>query len=481
MRYFIQTLVILASVMSIISSLYPCKIVFAGNNVQRDATLNTNVNYKIINQHSGLALGISASQMAGATVIQSTDNGAMDHLWHFLPDSNKYYKIENMNSNEILGISNGSGDNNATAIQWADNGTDDHLWQVSQSGASYTIVNKNSGLALAVSGNANSSGATVLQSVTNGPNAASTTWKLVAAGTAYVNPGPISGTTTVHDPSMVKTTSGTYYTFSTGTNIVMRSSTDRIHFSDARTAYTAAPSWIGTYNGKTGDIWAPDISYHNKKYWLYYAVSKFGSQTSAIGLATSTTAEPGSWTDQGMVLTSSSSAAYNAIDPCLVIDASGKWWLSFGSYWNGIYMIQIDPSTGKQLSSNTIQYHLAQRLITSKGLEGSYIYQHNGYYYLFASIDLCCRADATYHTIVGRSTSITGPYTDAGGLNMLIGGGTILLSTHGNIIGPGGASIMSDVDGTLIDYHYYDANTNGTPTLGINLLGWNAAGWPYVH
>jgi arabinan endo-1,5-alpha-L-arabinosidase len=80
------------------------------------------------------------------------------------------------------------------------------------------------------------------------------------------------------------------------------------------------------------------------------------------------------------------------------------------------------------------------------------------------------------HIIVGRSTSITGPYTDEGSLNMLNGGGTILLSTHGNIVGPGGASIMSDSDGTLIDYHYYNANTNGTPTLGINLLGWNAAG-----
>ncbi len=147
---------------------------------------------------------------------------------------------------------------------------------------------------------------------------------------------------------------------------------------------------------------------------------------------------------------------------------------------DGIYMVQIDPSTGKQLSSNTTPYHLAQRLVTANGLEGSYIYQYGSYYYLFASTDTCCTANATYHIIVGRSTSITGPYTDKVGLSMLTGGGTIILSTHGNIVGPGGASVMTDTDGTLIDYHYYDANTNGTPTLGINLIGWDAAGWPFI-
>jgi arabinan endo-1,5-alpha-L-arabinosidase len=287
---------------------------------------------------------------------------------------------------------------------------------------------------------------------------------------------------------MIKLANGTYYVFSTSTGsaapfdgIEMRSSTDRIHFSNAGTAFATLPSWIKSYDGGTGDLWAPDISYHNGKYWLYFAASTFGSHTSAIGLATSSTAAPGSWVDQGIVLTSSSSTPYNAIDPCLVIDASGNTWLSFGSYWDGIYMMQIDPTTGKQLSSNTTFYHLAERFITTKVLEASYVYPHGGYYYLFASIDTCCDANATYHVIVGRSTSVTGPYTDEGGVDMLNGGGTIILSTHGNIVGPGGASFMTDTDSTLIDYQYHDANNGGNPALGINFIGWNAAGWPYVH
>ncbi len=113
------------------------------------------------------------------------------------------------------------------------------------------------------------------------------------AGNSYPNPGIVSGDTTVHDPSMIKTTSGIYYVFSTGPNIPMLSSTDRIHFSNVGPAFTELPSWAKTYNGGYDDVWAPDISYHNSKYWLYYSVSTFGSQNSAIGLATSTTATPG--------------------------------------------------------------------------------------------------------------------------------------------------------------------------------------------
>lgn len=97
------------------------------------------------------------------------------------------------------------------------------------------------------------------------------------------------------------------------------------------------------------------------------------------------------------------------------------------------------------------------------------------------SVDTCCDANATYHIIVGRSASITGPYTDKSDLAMLQGGGSIILSTHANVIGPGGASVMHDTDGDLIDYQYHDANNKGLATLGINLLGWDAQEWPYIR
>jgi arabinan endo-1,5-alpha-L-arabinosidase len=64
---------------------------------------------------------------------------------------------------------------------------------------------------------------------------------------------------------------------------------------------------------------------------------------------------------------------------------------------------------------------------------------------------------------------------------MTQGGGTIVLATHGDIIGPGGQDVFNDADGDVLVYHYYDGNTGGTPTLGINLLGWTSDGWPFVQ
>lgn len=481
MRRFITVTILLAALIGLSVAMWPHQSVSAAA-----ATLDTSNNYKIINQNSGLVLGISgASKTGGAVALQWTDNGTADHLWHFIPDGGGNYKIENINSREVLGISGGVKTAGTDALQWADNGTNDHLWQfVSAGNGYYKIVNQNSGLVLGINGASKAAGAVALQWTDNGT--ADHLWKLVAAGTTYPNPIAISGDTSIRDPSMIKTANGTYYAFSTSIatpykGLEMRSSTDRVHFSNAGFVFKTVPAWTNTYDGNTGNLWAPDISYHNGKYWLYYAVSTFGSEKSAIGLATSTTAAPGSWADQGIVYTSASGSGYNAIDPCLIIDASGKYWLSFGSYWTGIQMIQINPGTGKQLATNTTRYHIAERLVTSHVLEASYVYQHGNYYYLFASVDTCCDANATYHIIVGRSTSITGPYTDEGGVAMLQGGGTILLSTHGNVVGPGGESVMHDTDGDLIDYQYHDANNGGTATLGLNLLGWDAQGWPYIR
>jgi len=297
---------------------------------------------------------------------------------------------------------------------------------------------------------------------------------------AYPNPGTVTGATGVHDPSLIRTSAGRYYVYSTGAGLPITTSTDRIAFSSAGAALPSGTSWAAAYTGGSANaLWAPDISYHGGKYLLYYAASSFGSNTSAIGLATSTTGAAGSFADMGRVYTSSGSSDYNAIDPNLVVDQSGKWWLAFGSWWTGIKLIQIDPSTGKQLAGNTTRYSLAS---ASGGIEGSNIFYHGGYYYLFTSRGLCCRGvNSTYWIAVGRSTSITGPYYDRNGTSLLNGGGTQVLGSHSTYIGPGGQNVYSDSDHDLLVYHYYDATANGASKLGINFLGFDSAGWPYVY
>ncbi len=298
--------------------------------------------------------------------------------------------------------------------------------------------------------------------------------------TAYPNPGTVSGSTVVHDPTMIRDASGRYLLYATGGGMSSKTSTNRVTFTAGADAFAAKPGWWSTYSS-VPEAWAPDISYHGGKYLMYYSVSSFGSQKSAIGLAGSSTGLPGSWSDYGVVYTSSTSSDYNAIDPNLFVDDDGKWWLSFGSWWTGIKMIRIDPSTGKQLSSHTTRYSLASRPSGTKAVEAPFIVKRGGYYYLFASYDTCCAGTgSTYKVKVGRSTGITGPYTDKSGVALMNNGGTPVLESHGNVIGPGGQSIMPDADGDLLVYHYYDGADNGTPKLGINLLNWSS-GWPVAY
>jgi arabinan endo-1,5-alpha-L-arabinosidase len=297
-----------------------------------------------------------------------------------------------------------------------------------------------------------------------------------AAAADYPNPGFATGDISVHDPSMVKAQNGTYIVASTGNNLQIRTSTDRITFRLAGSVWPGGAPWTLPFTGGSSSLWAPDISFHNGQYYLYYSASTFGSNHSAIFLATSPTAMPGTWTHRGIVTQTSTSNNYNAIDPNLVVDTSGRWWLTFGSFWSGIKMIRIDPATGMQHTGDRTLYALAQRPLSVEGsVEAPYIVHHGTFYYLFVSFDFCCRGtSSTYRVMVGRSTSITGPYSDRSGVAMTSGGGTEILATHGTIFGPGHEALLPDVDGWLMIYHYYTATGS---RLGINRVDWSD-GWP---
>jgi arabinan endo-1,5-alpha-L-arabinosidase len=293
---------------------------------------------------------------------------------------------------------------------------------------------------------------------------------------SYPRPGPVSGDIGVHDPTIVARPGGGYLLAHTGDNIALKTSTDRTTFRNAGAVFPNGASWTTTYTGGSRNLWAPDLTYRDGRYWLYYSASSFGSNRSAIFLATSTTGASGSWTNQGLVIESRTSDNFNAIDPNLVVDASGNWWLSFGSFWSGIKMVALNPSTGKR-SDSTIR-SIAGR--NGGAIEAPVIARHGNYYYLWVSFDRCCQgAASTYRVMVGRSTSVTGPYVDRSGKAMTAGGGTEVLAGRGDIHGPGHQAVFTDTDADVLAYHYY-AN-NGASLLGINLLGYDSAGWPFAY
>jgi arabinan endo-1,5-alpha-L-arabinosidase len=298
-----------------------------------------------------------------------------------------------------------------------------------------------------------------------------------AAGATYPNPWPTTGDVAAHDPSMIRLASGEYVVYSTHNGLEARTSWDALHWTRSGSALPNGVSWATAYTGDPKELWAPDVSYHNGKYWMYFAASSFGSNNSAIGLATSGTGLPGSWTDQGVVYTSTSSSDYNAIDPNLEVDASGRWWLTFGSFWSDIKQIRLDPATGK-VYAGASRTSVAFRPTAPQAEEAAFLYRHGSYYYLFVSWDFCCQGvNSTYRIMVGRGTSPNGPFTDASGVAMLSGGGTQVLATHGNVIGPGGQSILNTNGVDLLVYHYYDGANNGATHLALNTLNWST-GWP---
>ena len=303
-----------------------------------------------------------------------------------------------------------------------------------------------------------------------------------------------------HDPSIARE-GNKYYVFATGKalgggQLAIRCSSNLTEWILCGHVFDDIPAWIRTDSPRTRDLWAPDISYFNGKYHLYYAYSAFGLNTSGIALATNITLDPQNpsyrWNDEGLVLKSLASDDFNAIDPNIVLDNKGQPWLSLGSFWSGIKMRHLDAITGKPAASDPTLYSLAARAKPAQAenpkpglpadwqaIEAPFIVRHGGFYYLFVSFDLCCRgARSSYRIMVGRSAKVTGPYLDESGIPMPKGGGTQLLAANQRWLGPGGQSVLQRPEGDLLVFHAYDAVT-GKPALQISTIEW-IGGWPRV-
>jgi arabinan endo-1,5-alpha-L-arabinosidase len=292
--------------------------------------------------------------------------------------------------------------------------------------------------------------------------------------------------TPAHDPAIIKQEDW-YYLFTTGPGITIQRSRDLLSWAVIGSVFRTPPDW--TYKEVPrfdGTVWAPDISLVNGRYFLYYAVSSFGSNQSWIGLATNVTLDPKStiyhWVDNGKVIGSLPwKDDWNAIDPNLAWDDSGHYYLVFGSFWDGIKMAAIDPDTGKLLKDPPDLISLARRLpsVADDPIEAPFVFRHGGLYYLFVSFDFCCRGiRSDYKIAVGRSASLTGPYLDRDGKPMTEGGGTIVLQSYDDVHGPGHNAALQDGTHDWLVHHMYDGTRGGMAVLQVRSIAWSADGWP---
>lgn len=189
-----------------------------------------------------------------------------------------------------------------------------------------------------------------------------------------------------------------------------------------------------------------------------------------------------------------------AIDPAVFWDDDGEMWLVHGSYWSGIWLLQLDKNKGLVPDSMESVYHPGNKAFTQIAIyggktedvnggpiEAAYIYNRpdSPYYYLFVNWEICCsRMNSTYEIRVGRSNKPKGPYVDKDGIDMAKGGGTIFMDREGNMIGdryywaPGHANIYRHVNGMeCFSFHFYVPEVHGR--IAYKKLQWEND-WPVI-
>jgi len=291
----------------------------------------------------------------------------------------------------------------------------------------------------------------------------------------------LDGQPGLHDPSTVIAENGKYYVYATGGGLPMSVSDDGWTWRRAGTLMQALPG------GRPGpdviarggnNTWAPDLMRVGDKYFLYYSAP--GTQPkSAIGLLVGKTLDPASpdykWEDAGPVVWSDGVEDSNAIDPGVFRDpTNGTLWLTYGSYFGYIRLVELNPKTGKRMYPDRKPFNVA---VNS---EASIMIFRDGWYYLLVTHGSCCAgANSSYNIRMGRAKKVTGPFLDNMGIDMLQGGGRLFLGSSGRFVGPGHFGLLDLGDGVeKFSCHYEaDLDRGGISVLDIRPLLWRD-GWP---
>ena len=281
------------------------------------------------------------------------------------------------------------------------------------------------------------------------------------------------GDTGAHDPTLL-IQGERWSVYTTGPGLQRLQSTDAGKTWRRLTpVFSQPPAWWADAvpDHKGLDVWAPKLFQHASRTWVLYSISTFGKNRSAIGLASSTGPDAAAWRDDGLVVQSTRGDDFNAIDPDLMRDRDGRLWLTYGSFWNGIRLTELDATTLRPIGETRF---IARN---KPGIEAPTLVRHGEWVYLFVSHDLCCRGvQSTYNIRVGRARDVAGPFVDRDGRAMLDGGGTLIEASGPRWKGPG----HQDVIGDVIVRHAYDAEDGGKPHLRVGRLSWSADGWPSI-
>ncbi|KAB8437445.1 hypothetical protein FH972_025123 [Carpinus fangiana] len=330
-----------------------------------------------------------------------------------------------------------------------------------------------------------------------------------ARAAEYPDPGQCTGDCIyVQDFSIIRSDNGTYYRFA-GHHGIEVATAPTLTGPWKNSSQPAFPRWQTEQKSlvpKLQDMWAPDVRKLGDTYYMFFTAENFGTAMYGYGnlasakygvtmVATSKTLEPGSWKIQGSLDIPINGPRYTRFDTSILVEGNDIF-MSFGSYSWGLYGISLQSPPLKLAEDKKVTELVADEWIPGKSnnhnrTEGSYLYKHDDFYYIFYASGDCCAgirdvAGSEYKIEYCRAKTVKGPYYRRDGGSCLDGnGGTLLLPSHGKgVYAPGSPSIIDDpTHGTVLLYQYMD------PRIGLAMphiiMGWNPLafedGWPVLQ
>lgn len=274
-----------------------------------------------------------------------------------------------------------------------------------------------------------------------------------------------TGAPYIHDPSTIAECDGKYYTFGTGGGGLISDD---------------GWSWHGGAERPGGGA-APDVLKIGDRYLCIYGATGGGlggGHNGRILTMWNKTLDPKSpdfkWTKAVEVCSSDGMEDQDAIDPSLLPDpTTGRLWVSYGTYFGTIRLIELDPKTGFRMKGN-------KEKDIAIDCEATDLIYRDGWYYLLGTHGTCCDGvNSTYNIVVGRSRNVEGPYVDNVGRDMFHGGGRMVIAAGDRKTGPGhfGRTVIDEGVEIMSCHYEADFDRSGRSVLGIRPLLWKN-GWP---
>jgi beta-xylosidase len=180
-------------------------------------------------------------------------------------------------------------------------------------------------------------------------------------------------------------------------------SKDLVNWEVVGSVFTHRPSWA------TGNFWAPEITIHNGRYYIYYVARKKGGP---LAVAVATADKPqGPYTDHGPLVAQPA----GSIDPVIFKDEKGDLYLIWKEDGNSrrlpcvIWAQKMDDQGLKLLGEPK---ELLRNDVSWEGavIEGPFIVRRGDYFYMFYSGNGCCGMKCEYAMGVARAKSLLGPW-----------------------------------------------------------------------